>query len=392
MNLEDLTAASAVTNPPCAVCGKALTCTLDDFSELHRVTSDCKPYPPEGRLSQCKYCGTVQKPNDASWRTDCNTIYSNYENYGLTGGVEQSVRGGVDGAQFGPRSELVFNTFSNTFSVPQVGRMLDYGCGMGPAILAASKAFPDWTIDGFDLDRRAESTLRSIPNFGVLFSSETREIDQSYDLIVLMHALEHIPDAHQIIRQLAPLLNPNGRILIQVPNRLANPFDLLVADHCIHFDPTSLLAVAAQAGVTALHLSEQWVTKELSLVIGNGTSTVSAAQHQVSASYQVDWLLRVAAKCREVAQTPKLGIFGTSIVATWLRSELGKSPAFYLDEDPAKTGLAVDGVPILHPRDAPQDSSVLLAMAPEVAGSVARRLAHLKLNFVTLPMYKHQIS
>ena len=371
----------------CAVCGEGLLDAIAGFAALHRVTSDCKPYPPNGRLCQCEGCGTVQKPNDADWRSDCDSIYSNYENYGLSGGVEQSVRGGSDGADFAPRSQLVLNAYRKEYSVPNVGRMLDYGCGMGPTTRAASEIFPEWTIDGFDLDRRAEATLGSIRGFGTLYSEDPGKIDQRYDLIVLMHALEHIPNAHEVLRELVRLLNPNGRILVQVPNRLANPFDLLVADHCIHFDPASLLAVAAQSGASALHLSQSWVVKELSLVVGHGQPVPAEGPDAISAADQVDWLSQVAAMCRDAAGHRKLGIFGTSIIATWLRSELGRAPDFYLDEDPAKTGRTIDTTPVLDPGDADKDASVLLAMAPQVARSVARRIAHLDLNLIALPTY-----
>lgn len=379
--------AVAGTSARCAVCGENLTGIITGFSTLHRVTSDCKPYPPGGKLSQCAQCGTVQKPNDAGWRAGCHSIYSNYENYGHSAGVEQSVRGGDDGADFAPRSQLVLKAYRRQYSPPTAGRMLDYGCGMGPTTRAASEIFPDWTIDGFDLDRRAEATLNTIPGFGSLYSEDPSKIDQRYDLIVLMHALEHIPFAYKVLRDLTYLLNPGGHIVVQVPNRLANPFDLLVADHCIHFDPASLLGVAKQAGASAVQLSQSWVVKELSLVIGHGQPIEEQGSSSMSAEDQTGWLSQVAAICREAAGHSKLGVFGTSITATWLCSELGRAPDFYVDEDPAKSGRSIDGVPILRPDEVDKDSHVLLAMAPEIAGSVARRLAHLNLNLIALPNY-----
>jgi len=88
----------------CAICGAPLTGTIPGFARLHRVTSDCKPYPPGGALAACASCGAVQKPGDAAWQADCAAIYGAYDNYALTGGIEQSVRGGPDGQ--GPGSGL----------------------------------------------------------------------------------------------------------------------------------------------------------------------------------------------------------------------------------------------------------------------------------------------
>lgn len=374
-----------MTSPSCGICGAELPAPISGFEVRQRVTSDCKPFGAGGKIAQCTDCGAVQKPNDADWRADCDQIYGAYDNYSLTGGVEQSVRGGPNREQYAPRSDLVLGTYAAAIGLPDTGRMLDYGCGKGPTTKAADRILHGWTIDGYDLDRRAEQSLSEIPSFDTLFTGNPSDIPYRYDLIILMHALEHIPDGSAVLRVLGELLTPTGHIIVQVPNRLKNPFDLLVADHTLHFDRQALYSVVERSGLNVEVLSEDWVVKELSVVAGRGKAVPRPAPVGVLAADQTGWLDAVAKTARTVAKSTPLGIFGTSITGTWLASEIGRSPDFWIDEDRAKQGLEIDGAPVLSPDIVPTGSTVLLAMAPEVGRSVAERLGHLDIDFVAFP-------
>jgi hypothetical protein len=105
------------------------------------------------------------------------------------------------------------------------------------------------------------------------------------------------------------------------------------------------------------------------------------------ASRQVDWLLAVADIAKAAARHRPLCVFGSSIVGTWIASELPAAPDFFIDEDPGKVGRTLDGVPIVAPRDVPAGATVILAVAPAVAASIAARHAPLGLSFVTAPAY-----
>lgn len=303
----------------------------------------------------------------------------------MTDGAEQSVRSGLDNS-YGPRSELLLNAYTEQFELPAIGRVLDYGCGKGTASRAVAKCLPGWVIDGYDLDDRAKSSLVNIPGFSILFTGDPAEISQRYDLIVLMHALEHIPDASGALTALSHLLNPGGRILVQVPNRAANPYDLLVADHVTHFDRGSLFSVARNADLSVEVLSEKWIVKELTLVARrDGNSIQQPVAVGLPASNQVDWLASVARSAAEAAAHKPFGIFGTSIIGVWLASGITGKPDFWIDEDSAKQGKLIDGIPVLAPDAAPSDATVLLAMAPMVGRAVSLRLAGLELTFVSIP-------
>jgi SAM-dependent methyltransferase len=371
----------------CEVCGEAGLDVVPDFAYLRRVTSDCRSFARGGALYQCRGCGAVQKRNDSTWRADCAAIYAAYDSYGLSTGVEQSVRSG-DGVEFAPRSEIVLRQLKSRIRLPKFGRILDFGCGKGPTSRAASLVLQGWTIDGFDQDDRALAEVSTIDGFQCLYTGGPETLPSGYDLIVLMHALEHIPDAARVLELLAGKLNPGGHILCQVPNREVNPYDLLVADHLIHFDFASLMKLGERTGFL-VEVRQDWIVKELSLVLSPSGSTGHAPPRRstIAAARQVDWLRQVVETCERAATHRPFCIFGTSIVATWLASELSAAPDLYLDEDPARIGHRLNGVPIAAPAEAPSGATVVLAIAPAVAAAVAVRLAPLGLNFVKTPAY-----
>ncbi len=371
----------------CEVCGGALI-AIEGYGGLRRMTSDCRPFAAGGTLHRCAACGAVQKQNDEAWRADCTRIYADYDSYGLSGGVEQSVRA-ADGSEFAPRSEIVLRHLHAGVALPKAGQLLDFGCGRGVTARAAGAVLPGWSIDGFDQDERMLDVLSAIAGFDRLYTGDLDRLPAAYDVIVLMHSLEHIPEPSRLLARLAVKLKPGGCIVCQVPDRQGNPYDLLVADHLLHFDAGSLSEVARRAGTKLVVQTRSWVPKELTLAmspsgLAGGTPAPPA---DVAAEVQVAWLGQVARLSAMAAGRGHFCLFGTSVVATWLASELPRPPDLYLDEDPAKIGRLLNGVPIVRPQEAPTGSTVLLALAPVTADAVAARFASLGVEFVLPPAY-----
>jgi hypothetical protein len=172
----------------CQVCRGAPVVAISNFERLLRVTSDCRPFKREGKLCQCTACGAVQKLDDYQWRTDSAAIYGAYDSYGLSEGLEQSVRSS-DGADFAPRSDIILRQLKAAVGLPERGRILDFGCGKGPTSQAASRVLSGWSIDGFDQDNRALQVLSAIAGFSKFHSGDPAALPGDYDLIVLMHVL-----------------------------------------------------------------------------------------------------------------------------------------------------------------------------------------------------------
>lgn len=367
-----------LTDFDCRVCSARELNEIAGFSELPRVSSDCKPVPPGGRLAVCSACGAVQKPLDERWRTEIDTIYRNYEPYFQSGGIEQAVFDPTKGIPR-KRSEVVLDRLSEVHQLSPTGIALDVGCGNGVLLRVLSERRPDWRLFGHELsDLHAESLAR-IPGFERLFCGALREVPSGLDVITMMHALEHVPDPVEALSDLRSKLQPDGCLFVEVPNGEITPFDLVIADHVSHFTRFDLTRLFGRAGFGSTLIADDWVTKELSAVArikGETMSppTVRPAEALKRVQAQVAWLRLAIEGARKAAGAGRFGVFGTSIAAMWLFGELADEIAFFVDEDPSRRDATLFGRPVYMPDQVPQGASVYVLLIPAVARAVASRI------------------
>jgi hypothetical protein len=139
--------------------------------------------------------------------------------------------------------------------------------------------------------------------------------------------------------------------------------------------------VARRAGFTVDCLATAWVAKELSLTAQPGSLEAREYhpdEHLTTVDQvrtQVDWLRRLVDASREASvAAASFGLFGTSIAATWLCGVLGDVVSFFVEEDANRVGRAYLGRPVLSPASVEPGSVVYLALVPQVASQVVRRL------------------
>src|SRR4051812_35270043 len=158
--------------------------------------------------------------------------------------------------------------------------VLDLGAATGKlgAYLRGSKGC---TCDGVELDPKAAAMAR--PGYRTLLELDLESTNladhfaaATYDAIVCADVLEHLRDPARVLDQLAPLLAPEGRVLLSIPNvgyagvvagllhgQFAyRPTGLLDETHLRFFTRSSLLELLGRHGfhavaVTPLHLPIQ---------------------------------------------------------------------------------------------------------------------------------------
>jgi SAM-dependent methyltransferase len=359
----------------CHLCGAASVAEAADFRDLHRVTSDCQPWPAGGVIGTCMECGAVQKIVDAAWRDEIQRIYGAYAIYHQGGGAEQAVFDQSGASE--SRSARLVGRLSGAVEVPVSGRLLDIGCGNGAFLRAFAARHPSWRLTGTELGDRNRASVESIAQVERFHAGDFAELDGTFDMISLLHVLEHIEGPVPFLKRLAARLAPGGHLFIEVPFFHDNPFDLLIADHATHFTPAVLENVLRAGGFAVVAMATDWVTKEISVVARPAPVAMPGAvkphgeMRRLAAC--IAWLRAIAADARQSAGEGPLGIFGTSIAGVWLYSEVGEGVAFFVDEDAARIGTTLFGRPVVHP-DARPAATTFVPLAPAVAAAVTRRL------------------
>lgn len=99
------------------------------------------------------------------------------------------------------------------FAIRRRSRILDVGCGTGNWLRYLRKAgFQNLTgADPFiEADLRVNSNLR-------ILKKEITQLEGAYDMILLNHSLEHMPNQLEVMRSIERLLAPNGFAVIGIP-------------------------------------------------------------------------------------------------------------------------------------------------------------------------------
>ncbi|MFZ0795713.1 MAG: class I SAM-dependent methyltransferase [Candidatus Korobacteraceae bacterium] len=115
------------------------------------------------------------------------------------------------------------------------GKVLDVGCGDGDLVLAMQNR--GWQAQGLDPDPAAVQFARQRGAevcLGAL--SDQRYDSDSFDGIVMNHAIEHVLDPVACVRECHRILRPGGRLILATPN-IESCFHQKFGQHWLHLDP-----------------------------------------------------------------------------------------------------------------------------------------------------------
>jgi SAM-dependent methyltransferase len=94
-------------------------------------------------------------------------------------------------------------------------KVLDIGAGSGWLGRALKPAQPAQLV-AIEIDTRSHAQL--LKSYDRVLSDIDPLAGESFDLIVLLDVLEHLPKPAEFLRKVRSLLTPEGRILVSVPN------------------------------------------------------------------------------------------------------------------------------------------------------------------------------
>jgi len=179
-------------------------------------------------LERCRLCGSDKL---RLWMTDGRNCDLNYYkcsdcslwNYDLSLGmgqeqyVERYVSPLNDRFKTNVHSRQTWKFLSRYAPVP--GRILDIGCGNGCLLHLARQA--GWRVQGMELSEKAARAIREDQNIDVTvadFLDYDNSRHDAYDVVVLRHVLEHLPDSLLAMQKVRGLLKDGGFALLEFPN------------------------------------------------------------------------------------------------------------------------------------------------------------------------------
>jgi hypothetical protein len=139
-----------------------------------------------------------------------------------------------------------------------------------------------------------------------------------------------------------------------------------------------------------------WIQKEITLVAAANSDAptrraayaenATALQARQMVQDSIAWLRNLIETAEKWTKTSnRFGIFGTSLAATWLASNIDSTVDFFVDEDPSRIGGEFMGRPVLAPSEVGEDDTLFFALVPEIADSIYRRLSNRNKNWVLPP-------
>lgn len=139
--------------------------------------------------------------------------------------------------------------------------LLDVGCGNG-RYLSTMRAL-GWKVQGVELSENGVKVCQAsgLPvHHGDLASAAFP--DASFELITVRHVIEHVPDPRAFMAELARILMPGGRLIIETPNSNAlgrkwlgaNWFANEVPRHLILFNEKNINKLAHSHGLSRISL------------------------------------------------------------------------------------------------------------------------------------------
>ena len=378
----------------CHICGSPkLEPLIQKGTPFRLVSSDVQPVVGAAEFSLCSHCLTVQKTATAAWQAMAEHVYANYDINHQSEGAEPTIFDSAKGS--GPRSLILLRNFLETGELAEEGRLLDIGCSNGNLLQTFHSLRPRWILSGAELVDQWKETVLALPGVEAFYSGPNPAYLGRFDVISLSHVLEHIPDPIPFLKAISGHLTPGGRLLLAVPNLRQNPSDLIIADHCSHFDEDSLAYVAGKAGLGIELLSSTMLPKELVAVLSLrrpacAPDVAEADAHQASTKarclFYFELLDEVRRSARTCAQENRpFGIMGSSIAACWTMLELEGKAAFFVDEDQNRIGRQLMGRPIVAPAQMPAGAVVFIPMSVAVAEKIIDRWKQLPVDFRYVP-------
>ena len=184
------------------------------------------------------------------------------------------------------------------------GKLLDIGCGTGEFLYYNQQH--GWKVEGVEVNKKARAQAESKFHIKPYSALQNVPSESTFDAITLWHVLEHVEDLQETCRRIYDLLDPNGTLIVAVPN--LESYDAKyyqeywaaydVPRHLYHFSKKSMEQLWLKYGMKVetvipmkldafyvSMLSEKYKTGKTNLLKASWVATKSNLKGQSSVNY-----------------------------------------------------------------------------------------------------------
>lgn len=239
------------TCPVCNSTNRVLNSSANgNPSAIIDVGGMCFPVVCAVAYWRCYDCGLVYHVDTPTAET-LETFYA--------GGVYRSItsRGGDEIRFERDRATRIVGVLAQKSLYPFV--VLDIGCGAGEFLSLCADTFYSKIMG---VDPLGDYVQRSIPRVDTI-----ADVTGVYDLVSMLHVLEHTIDPLALLRQAREFVSPGGHLLVEVPSIFpgGNP-----VAHCLYIDPWVLVNMLKMTGYAIRHTIVTNATTTIIATVDNG--------------------------------------------------------------------------------------------------------------------------
>lgn len=194
----------------CPVCNSDSKKVIGKSNKINDVFKRYNEEICQVQVVECKDCNLVYLYPRIQYTED---LYSEMYNIGYF-----SKDDGIMALKNMPEKRRIINKIANMVGDTKGKKILDIGCGTGEYLVAASENGFD--VTGIDVDKSITDYVSKEYGFNVintLLKEGTFE-ENSFDVVVLSHVIEHLEDPNKIISTIYKILKPEGLFLMLTPN------------------------------------------------------------------------------------------------------------------------------------------------------------------------------
>ncbi|MGU3495334.1 class I SAM-dependent methyltransferase [Xanthobacteraceae bacterium A53D] len=360
----------------CRICGTALGAPAYD-APAPAMTTVMSFLPVPMQVFVCNGCAHAQSPD----LPDIKAFYDTGYRISLASeDHDQLFAVAADGTPI-YRTQHQAGIALRLLDLPKGARLLDYGAAKATTLRHMMRARPDLKPAVFDVSSDyAASWDAWVPKEDQATYEVPAGWTGRFDAVMSHFVLEHVADPVPFLKVLRDLLTDDGRLLISVPDAIANPGDMIVADHLNHFTAPSLARAFAEAGLV-LDVCDATAFPGAFFATGRKAADATTASDGVAEAAAV-----AAETCRfwtgasqrlEDAAHRHAGrraaIYGAGFYGAWISSRLGArvSVVGFLDQNPNLKGTQMFDRPVMPPADLPDAVEVVfIGLNPKKARAI----------------------